>query len=53
EKENIRRMFTLNEWTKNKLSNEAKGRQAIKIIIMPLFEIMSSTPLRSWALLFG
>ncbi|XP_025617245.1 uncharacterized protein [Arachis hypogaea] len=37
EKENLRRMFTSDEWAKNKLSNEAKGREATTIVIMPSF----------------
>ncbi|WOL07425.1 hypothetical protein Cni_G16166 [Canna indica] len=37
EKTNIRRMFTSNEWTRNKLSKEVKGKQATKIVLMPSF----------------
>ncbi|XP_025607990.2 uncharacterized protein [Arachis hypogaea] len=37
EKGNLRRMFTSDEWAKNKLSKEAKGREATKIVIMPSF----------------
>ncbi|XLS62021.1 hypothetical protein HN51_016249 [Arachis hypogaea] len=37
EKENMRRMFTSDEWAKNKLSKEAKGRKATKIVLMPSF----------------
>ncbi|XP_072054224.1 uncharacterized protein [Arachis hypogaea] len=36
-KENLRRMFTSDEWVKNKLSREAKGRETIKIVIRPSF----------------
>ncbi|XLV01045.1 hypothetical protein S245_015382, partial [Arachis hypogaea] len=37
EKGNLRRMFTSDEWAKNKLSKEAKGRETTKIVIMPSF----------------
>ncbi|XLU47189.1 hypothetical protein S245_042003, partial [Arachis hypogaea] len=37
EKGNMRRMFTSDEWVKNKLSKEANGREATKIDIMPSF----------------
>ncbi|XP_025632703.1 uncharacterized protein [Arachis hypogaea] len=37
EKGNIRRMFTSDEWINNKLSKEAKGKEATKIVIMPSF----------------
>ncbi|XP_020988556.2 uncharacterized protein LOC107458126 [Arachis duranensis] len=53
EKGNLRRMFTSDEWVRNKLSREAKGREATKLLLGPPFGIMSSTPLRSWGLLFG
>jgi len=31
------KMFTLDEWSKNKLPKEAKGREVAKIVLMPLF----------------
>ncbi|XP_057719937.1 uncharacterized protein LOC130934380 [Arachis stenosperma] len=37
EKENTRRMFISDEWAKNKLLKEAKGRKATKIVLMPSF----------------
>ncbi|XLR65570.1 hypothetical protein S83_016242 [Arachis hypogaea] len=37
EKGNLRRMFTSDEWVRNKLSREAKGREATKIVIRPSF----------------
>jgi len=37
EKENLRKMFTSDEWSNNKLSKEAKGREATKIVLMPSF----------------
>ncbi|XP_057791194.1 uncharacterized protein LOC131008327 [Salvia miltiorrhiza] len=37
EKTNLRKMFTSEEWTQNKLSKEAKGKQATKIALMPSF----------------
>ncbi|XLS65678.1 hypothetical protein HN51_025652, partial [Arachis hypogaea] len=37
EKGNLRRMFTSDEWAKNKLSKEAKGREVTKIVIMLSF----------------
>ncbi|XLT29404.1 hypothetical protein HN873_060696, partial [Arachis hypogaea] len=37
EKGNMRRMFTSDEWAKNKLSKETKGRETTKIVIMPSF----------------
>ncbi|XP_020997317.2 uncharacterized protein LOC107485690 [Arachis duranensis] len=37
EKGNMRRIFTSDEWAKNKLSKEAKGREATKIVIMSSF----------------
>ncbi|XLT37662.1 hypothetical protein HN873_068954, partial [Arachis hypogaea] len=37
EKGNLRRMFTLDEWVRNKLSREAKGRKETKIVIRPSF----------------
>ncbi|XP_072090643.1 uncharacterized protein [Arachis hypogaea] len=37
EKGNMRRIFTSDEWVKNKLSKEAKGREATKIVIMSSF----------------
>jgi len=30
-------MFTSNEWSNNKLSKEAKGKEAIKIVPIPSF----------------
>ncbi|XP_057760654.1 uncharacterized protein LOC130981032 [Arachis stenosperma] len=37
EKGNLRRMFALDEWVRNKLSREAKGREATKVVIRPSF----------------
>jgi len=37
EKGNLRKMFTFDEWTKNKLSKEAQGREASKVVMMPSF----------------
>ncbi|XP_020963400.1 uncharacterized protein LOC107645034 [Arachis ipaensis] len=37
EKGNLRRIFTSDEWVRNKLSREAKGREATKIVIRPSF----------------
>lgn len=37
EKANLKRMFISEEWAKNKLSKEAKGRQATKVVLMPSF----------------
>ncbi|KAL4343370.1 hypothetical protein AHAS_Ahas11G0071600 [Arachis hypogaea] len=37
EKGNLRRMFTSDKWVRNKLSREAKGREATKIVISPFF----------------
>ncbi|XP_028236675.1 uncharacterized protein LOC114415996 [Glycine soja] len=37
EKANIRKMFTSNEWTLNKLSKEPKGKEAAKVVLMPSF----------------
>lgn len=37
EKGNIRKMFTSEEWVGNKLSKEAKGREATKTALMPSF----------------
>ncbi|KAL4371964.1 uncharacterized protein [Arachis hypogaea] len=37
EKGNMRKMFTSDEWAKNKLSKEANGREATKIVNMPSF----------------
>ena len=37
DKENLRKMFTSDEWSNNKLSKEAKGREATKIVLMPSF----------------
>jgi len=37
EKENLRKMFTSDEWSNNKLSKEAKGKEATKIVLIPLF----------------
>ncbi|XP_027357050.1 uncharacterized protein LOC113866362 [Abrus precatorius] len=37
EKENLRKMFTSEEWCKNKISKEAKGKQATKILLNPVF----------------
>jgi len=34
---NFRKMFTSDEWSKNKLFKEAKGREATKIVLMPSF----------------
>ncbi|KAL4349646.1 hypothetical protein AHAS_Ahas10G0062800 [Arachis hypogaea] len=45
-------MFTSDEWTKNKLSKEAKGREATKIVIMPSFRNHVKYTLKIMALLF-
>ncbi|KAG5020141.1 hypothetical protein JHK82_016051 [Glycine max] len=37
EKVNIRKMFTFDEWTLNKLSKEPKGKEAAKVVLMPSF----------------
>ncbi|KAH1221145.1 hypothetical protein GmHk_12G034635 [Glycine max] len=37
EKDNIRKMFTSDEWTLNKLSKEPKGKEAAKVVLMPSF----------------
>ncbi|XP_006589897.1 uncharacterized protein LOC114371387 [Glycine soja] len=37
EKANIRKMFTSDEWTLNKLYKELKGKEAAKVVLMPLF----------------
>ncbi|XP_057739720.1 uncharacterized protein LOC130956740 [Arachis stenosperma] len=37
EKGNLRRMFTSDEWVRNKLSRKANGREATKIVIRPSF----------------
>jgi len=37
EKANIRKMFVSDEWNANKLSKEAKGREATKTVLMPSF----------------
>ncbi|KAG5034983.1 hypothetical protein JHK87_009893 [Glycine soja] len=37
EKANIRKMFTSDEWTLNKLSKEPKGKEATKVVLMPSF----------------
>ncbi|RZB86328.1 hypothetical protein D0Y65_026399 [Glycine soja] len=37
EKVNIRKMFTSDEWTLNKLSKELKGKEAAKVVLMPFF----------------
>ncbi|KAH1137373.1 hypothetical protein GYH30_027388 [Glycine max] len=37
EKTNIRKMFTSDEWTFNKLSKEPKGKEAAKVVLMPFF----------------
>ncbi|KAG5091249.1 hypothetical protein JHK82_050027 [Glycine max] len=37
EKANIRKMFTFDEWTLNKLSKEPKGKKAAKVVLMPSF----------------
>ncbi|KAL5165178.1 Cell division cycle protein 48 [Glycine soja] len=37
EKANIRKMFTSDEWTLNKLSKEPKGKKAAKVVLMPSF----------------
>jgi hypothetical protein len=37
EQSNMRKMFVPNEWTNNKLSKEAKGKEATKIVVMPSF----------------
>jgi len=37
EKGNLRKMFTFDEWSNNKLSKEAEGREDTKIVLMPSF----------------
>nr|KYP35996.1 hypothetical protein KK1_042915 [Cajanus cajan] len=37
EKPNLRKMFVSDEWKSNKLSKEAKGREACKTVLMPSF----------------
>ncbi|XP_020203627.1 uncharacterized protein LOC109789148 [Cajanus cajan] len=37
EKSNLRKMFVSDEWNSNKLSKEAKGREACKTVLMPSF----------------
>jgi len=37
EKGNLRKIFTYDEWSNNKLSKEAKGREATKIVLMSSF----------------
>lgn len=37
EKSNLRKMFVSNEWTNNKLSKEAKWKEATKVVMMPSF----------------
>ncbi|KAH1189697.1 hypothetical protein GmHk_20G057422 [Glycine max] len=37
EKANIRKIFTSDEWTLNKLSKEPKGKEAAKVVLMPSF----------------
>jgi len=37
EKGNLRKMFTSDVWSNNKLSRVAKGREATKIVLMPSF----------------
>ncbi|KAL5133726.1 hypothetical protein HKD37_03G007015 [Glycine soja] len=37
EKVNIRKMFTSDEWTLNKLSKEPKGKETTKVVLMPSF----------------
>ncbi|KAH1127336.1 hypothetical protein GLYMA_06G237100v4 [Glycine max] len=37
EKANIRKMFTSDEWTLNKLSKEPKRKEATKVVLMPSF----------------
>ncbi|KAG4907026.1 hypothetical protein JHK84_055550 [Glycine max] len=37
EKANIRKMFTSDEWTLNKLSKEPKGKEAAKVVLMLSF----------------
>jgi len=36
-KGNLRKMFTSDEWSNNKLSKEAKGKEATKIVLIPSF----------------
>jgi len=51
EKGNLRKMFTSDEWSKNKLYKEAKGKEATKIVLMPsfwnhvVFNLKGMTPL--------
>jgi len=40
EKGNLRKMFTFNEWNKNRFFKEAKGREASKVVCMPSFGTM-------------
>ena len=37
DKGNLRKMFTSNDWSKNKLYKEAKGKEGTKIVLMPSF----------------
>ncbi|KAJ1431394.1 Ribonuclease H-like superfamily [Sesbania bispinosa] len=37
EKTNLRKMFVSEEWNENKLSKEAKGKEATKTVLMPSF----------------
>ncbi|KAL5193549.1 hypothetical protein HKD37_20G055753 [Glycine soja] len=37
EKGNLRKIFVSDDWTKNKLSKEAKGKEATKTVLMPAF----------------
>ncbi|KAH1221630.1 hypothetical protein GmHk_12G034999 [Glycine max] len=37
EKGNLRKMFASYDWTNNKLSKEAKGKEATKIVLVPTF----------------
>ncbi|CAA0833259.1 hAT transposon superfamily [Striga hermonthica] len=37
EKSNLRRMFTSEEWNKNKFSKDAKGREAMRVVLRPSY----------------
>lgn len=51
-KGNLRKMFTSDEWNKNKLSKEAKGREPTKIVLTPSFWNHRIFTLKVIALLF-
>ena len=51
QKNNLRKMFTSNEWLTSKIAKEAKGKRATDIVLMPTFwnEVVYS--LKQWGLL--